>query len=90
VGTRTSGEKAPQQDVIHLDYEQAHEMIRMLSDVRFKLLTLVPFVSGATITFFSLDPADAPQRWYWRAASRVSWSQSAYFSMIIETLKSSR
>jgi hypothetical protein len=62
VGTRTSGEKAPQQDVIHLDYEQAHEMIRMLSDVRFKLLTLVPFVSGATITFFSLDPADAPPK----------------------------
>jgi len=32
----------------------------MLSEIRFKLLALVPFVSGATITFLSLDPANAP------------------------------
>ena len=60
MGTRTLDEKVSQRDITRLDYEQAHETIRMLSDVRFKLLTLVPFVSGATITFLSLDPADAP------------------------------
>jgi hypothetical protein len=48
------------QDLIRFEYEQALETIRMLADIRFKLLALVPFVSGATIAFLSADPADAP------------------------------
>jgi len=44
-------------DHIQFDYEQALLTFRMLADIRFKLLALVPLVSGAAITFLTADPA---------------------------------
>jgi hypothetical protein len=48
------------QDIVRFDYDQALQTIRQLADVRFKLLALVPFISGATIAFLSIDPEKAP------------------------------
>jgi hypothetical protein len=48
------------QEILRFDYDQALQTIRQLADVRFKLLALVPFISGATIAFLSVDPEKAP------------------------------
>jgi hypothetical protein len=48
------------QEILRFDYDQALQTIRQLADVRFKLLALVPFISGATIVFLSVDPGKAP------------------------------
>jgi hypothetical protein len=57
---RTLRENDSVQDTIRFEYEQALQTIRMLADIRFKLLALVPFISGATIAFLSFDPGNAP------------------------------
>jgi hypothetical protein len=38
---------------LRLDYDQTNELLRMLTDVRFKLLAFVPTVSGAAIGLLS-------------------------------------
>jgi hypothetical protein len=49
--TPTDGE-----DALALDYAQTTELIRALSDVRFKLLAFVPTVCGAAVAFLSRAP----------------------------------
>jgi hypothetical protein len=46
-------------DIILFDYEQALQTYRMLADIRFKLLALVPLISGAAIAFLTTDPVPA-------------------------------
>jgi hypothetical protein len=60
LGSRPGSLIDPEQDAIRFDYEMTMETIRMLADIRFRLLALVPFVSGATIAFLSVDPGKAP------------------------------
>ena len=57
---RTANDNDSVQDIIRFEYDQALQTIRQLADVRFKLLALVPFISGATIAFLSVDPGKAP------------------------------
>jgi hypothetical protein len=49
-------------DIIQFDYEQALQTYRMLADIRFKLLALVPLISGAAIAFLTTDPVHASSR----------------------------
>jgi hypothetical protein len=49
-----------QNDYTRLDYEQTLQTYRMLADIRFKLLAFLPVVSGATITFLTIDPKTVP------------------------------
>ena len=44
------------EELTRFDYEQALATFRMLADIRFKLLALVPFISGAGIAFLTADP----------------------------------
>jgi len=46
-------------DIIQFDYEQSLQTYQMLADVRFKLLALVPLISGAAIAFLTTDPVHA-------------------------------
>src|SRR5215204_821582 len=46
-------------DIIRFDYEQSLQTYRMLADIRFKLLALVPLISGAAIAFLTTDPVHA-------------------------------
>jgi hypothetical protein len=57
---QTANDNDSVQDMLRFDYDQALQTIRQLADVRFKLLALVPFISGATIAFLSVDPKKAP------------------------------
>jgi hypothetical protein len=36
-------------DRLRLDYEQTTQLIRTLTDIRFKLLAFVPTIAGATV-----------------------------------------
>jgi hypothetical protein len=46
-------------DMIQFDYEKTLQTYQMLADVRFKLLALVPLISGAAIAFLTTDPVHA-------------------------------
>jgi hypothetical protein len=46
-------------DIIQFDYEQSLQTYQMLADTRFKLLALVPLISGAAIAFLTTDPVHA-------------------------------
>lgn len=48
-----------QLDRLRLDYEQTTDLLRGLSDVRFKLLAFVPTISGATVGLLSRGPSAA-------------------------------
>jgi hypothetical protein len=53
-----------QNDYTRLAYEQSLQTYRMLADIRFKLLAIIPVVSGAAITFLTSDRktiSDNPQ-----------------------------
>src|SRR5688500_3630276 len=39
-------------DRLQLDYDQTTQLLRTLTDVRFKLLAFVPTISGATVVVF--------------------------------------
>jgi hypothetical protein len=39
-------------DRLRLDYEQTTQLLRTLTDIRFKLLAFVPTISGAAVAFF--------------------------------------
>jgi hypothetical protein len=47
-------------DLLRLDYEQTTELVRALTDVRFKLLAFVPTIAGATVGLLS-NTASAAQ-----------------------------
>jgi hypothetical protein len=47
-------------DLLRLDYEQTTELVRTLTDVRFKLLAFVPTIAGATVGLLS-NTASAAQ-----------------------------
>jgi hypothetical protein len=38
-------------DALRLDYEQTTELMRTLTDIRFKLLAFVPTIAGASVGF---------------------------------------
>ncbi|HTO25055.1 MAG TPA: hypothetical protein VMJ49_04075 [Gaiellaceae bacterium] len=38
-------------DLLRLDYEQTNDLLRTLTDVRFKLLAVVPTLAGAAVAF---------------------------------------
>jgi len=38
-------------DLLRLDYEQTNDLLRTLTDVRFKLLAIVPTLAGAAVAF---------------------------------------
>src|SRR5688572_16163035 len=38
---------------LRLDYEQTNELHRWLADIRFKLLALVPVISGTAVAFLA-------------------------------------
>jgi hypothetical protein len=40
-------------DRLRLDYEQTTQLMRTLSDIRFRLLAFVPTIAGATVALFS-------------------------------------
>lgn len=44
-----SAESLSQTDLLKLDYQQTTDMLKSLTDIRFKLLALVPSLSGATV-----------------------------------------
>jgi hypothetical protein len=46
-------------ETIRFDYEQSLQTYRMLADIRFKLLALVPLISGASIAILTTDPVHA-------------------------------
>jgi hypothetical protein len=37
------------EEKLKLDYEQTHQLIRMFTDIRFKLLAFVPTLTGAAV-----------------------------------------
>jgi len=41
------------EELLRLDYGQTTELLRTLTDVRFKLLAIVPTISGAAVAFLS-------------------------------------
>jgi hypothetical protein len=47
-------------DLLRLDYEQTTEVIRGLTEIRFRLLAFVPTIAGATVGLLS-DPSSAAQ-----------------------------
>ncbi len=47
-------------ELLRLDYEQTTQLVRALTEIRFKLLAFVPTIAGATVAFLS-DPASATQ-----------------------------
>ncbi len=49
-------EEPRSEENIRLDYEQTNEYFRMLSDIRFKLLGLVPTVTGVAVSLLSGNP----------------------------------
>lgn len=52
VATRAGAEsQLSRADGLRLDYQQTTELLRGLTDVRFKLLALVPTLSGAAVAF---------------------------------------
>src|SRR6266851_3625731 len=40
-------------EALHLDYEQTTEQIRMLTDIRFKLLAFVPTLTGVAVSLLT-------------------------------------
>jgi hypothetical protein len=44
---------------LRLDYEQTTELVRTLTDIRFKLLTFVPTIAGATVGLLSNTASSA-------------------------------
>jgi hypothetical protein len=49
-----------QRELLRLDYEQTADLVRALTDVRFKLLAFVPTIAGATVGLLS-NTASAAQ-----------------------------
>jgi hypothetical protein len=47
-------------ELLRLDYEQTTQLVRALTEIRFKLLAFVPTIAGATVAFLS-DPTSAAQ-----------------------------
>jgi hypothetical protein len=45
-------------DLVRLDYEQTTQLVRVLTEIRFKLLAFVPTIAGAAVAFLS-DPGSA-------------------------------
>ena len=39
-------------DRLQLDYDQTQQLLRTLTDIRFKLLAFVPTIAGASVGFF--------------------------------------
>ncbi len=46
-------------DRLRLDYEQTTQLMRTLTDIRFKLLAFVPTIAGATVAFVGTPRASA-------------------------------
>jgi hypothetical protein len=46
-------------ELLRFDYEQTTELVRALTDVRFKLLAFVPTIAGATVGLLSTGPSTA-------------------------------
>ncbi len=45
-------------DLVRLDYEQTTQLVRALTEIRFRLLAFVPTIAGAAVAFVS-DPGSA-------------------------------
>ena len=41
------------EEKLKLDYEQTHQLIRVFTDIRFKLLAFVPTLTGAAVALLS-------------------------------------
>jgi hypothetical protein len=50
---KQKGSRVDAEDKLRFDYEQTHELIRMFTDIRFKLLAFVPTLTGATVALLS-------------------------------------
>jgi hypothetical protein len=48
-------------DRLRLDYEQTTQLMRTLTDIRFKLLAFVPTIAGATVAFVGRVPAPSAE-----------------------------
>src|SRR4051794_39575005 len=46
-------------EIVHVDYLQTNDQIKMLTDIRFKLLAFVPPIVGASVTLLSAKAAIA-------------------------------
>jgi hypothetical protein len=57
-----SNDHSSKDDIARFDYERALQSFQMMADIRFKLLALVPLVSGTGIAFLTIDPVKASQR----------------------------
>src|SRR5688572_15893878 len=57
-----SNDHSSKDDIVRFDYERALQSFQMMADIRFKLLALVPLVSGTGIAFLTIDPVKASQR----------------------------
>ena len=49
-----------ERELLRFDYEQTADLVRTLTDIRFKLLAFVPTIAGATVGLLS-DPESAAQ-----------------------------
>ena len=49
----------PNNEVLRLDYEKTNDYISLLADIRFKLLAIVPTITGATIAILTINRGNA-------------------------------
>lgn len=49
----------PEDEVLRLDYEKTNGYIELLADIRFKLLAIVPTITGASIAILTINGNNA-------------------------------
>ncbi|MBD0290127.1 MAG: hypothetical protein ICV74_02630 [Thermoleophilia bacterium] len=59
VGAPLAG-NAADEDLLRLDYDKTTQLVRDLTEIRFKLLAFVPTIAGAAVAFLS-DPGSASE-----------------------------